>query len=169
VRFERPRPTATKTKTKTARERSSVPLPSISLRYGRRPNRPCSHRVPCCTAVGMRKLLIGLSASVLPAGNLRAAGNSPIFAFRHFSSCYTCRAGERPSCWRNLERQMRTVVHQVSSAEVLWGLTSLRAHGLVVRGIAISGRSLAEGLVEIWKTAKWFLCGRVATLPRKVR
>jgi hypothetical protein len=39
---------------------------------------------------------------------------------------------------------------------------------LVVRGVAVSGRSLANGLVNIWMAAKWFLCGRVATLPRKV-
>jgi hypothetical protein len=47
-------------------------------------------------------------------------------------------------------------------------VTSLRAHGLVIRGVAIGGRALASGLVEFWKAAKWSLCGRVATLPRKV-
>lgn len=88
--------------------------------------------------------------------------------FHHFASCYVCRVGEPAGYWKNLESQMQTVADQLSSAEVLWGVTSLRAHGLVVRGVAISGRSLAGGLVEIWKAAKWFLCGRVATLPRKV-
>jgi len=88
--------------------------------------------------------------------------------FRHFASCYVCRAGEPPSYWRNLESQIQTIADQASSSEVLWGVTSLRAHGLVIRGLALSGRSLAGGLVEIWKAAKWLLCGRVATLPRKV-
>jgi urease accessory protein len=88
--------------------------------------------------------------------------------FRHFASCYVCRAGEPASYWKNFELQMRTVADQLSTAEVLWGVTSLRAHGLVIRGLAVSGRSLAGGLVEIWKAAKWILCGRVATLPRKV-
>ncbi len=88
--------------------------------------------------------------------------------FRHFASCYICRAGEPASYWKNFESQMQTIAGQLSNTEVLWGVTSLRAHGLAIRGLAVSGRSLAGGLVEIWKAAKWILCGRVATLPRKV-
>jgi urease accessory protein len=88
--------------------------------------------------------------------------------FRHFASCYICRAGEPAAYWKTFEAQMQTVADQLTSAEVLWGVTSLRAHGLAIRGLAVSGRSLAGGLVEIWKAAKWILCGRVATLPRKV-
>jgi urease accessory protein len=89
-------------------------------------------------------------------------------AFRHFASCYVCRPGETTGYWKTFESQLQTVAEQLSSSEVLWGVTSLRAHGLVIRGLAVSGRPLAGGLVEIWKAAKWFLCGRVATLPRKV-
>jgi len=88
--------------------------------------------------------------------------------FRHFASCYVCRPGEPASYWKTFESQMQTVADQLSGSEVIWGVTSLRAHGLVIRGLAISGRSLASGLVEMWKAAKWILCGRVATLPRKV-
>jgi urease accessory protein len=88
--------------------------------------------------------------------------------FRHFASCYVCRAGERPPYWKSFEAQMQIMADQLSSSEILWGVTSLRAHGLVIRGVAISGRALASGLVEFWKAAKWSLCGRVATLPRKV-
>jgi urease accessory protein len=94
--------------------------------------------------------------------------------FRHFATCYVCRAGEPAAYWRNFESQLQTVADQLSNSEVsrdsevIWGVTSLGAHGLVIRGVAISGRPLAGGLVEIWKAAKWFLCGRVATLPRKV-
>ena len=88
--------------------------------------------------------------------------------FRHFASCYVCRAGEPPNYWRKFESQLQSHADQLSSAEVLWGVTSLRAHGLVIRGLAVSGRALAAGLVELWKAAKWSLCGRVATLPRKV-
>jgi urease accessory protein len=88
--------------------------------------------------------------------------------FRHFASCYVCRAGEPPAYWKTFEAQMQIIADQLSSAEILWGVTSLRAHGLVIRGVAIGGRALASGLVEFWKAAKWSLCGRVATLPRKV-
>ncbi len=88
--------------------------------------------------------------------------------FRHFASCYVCRAGEPLPYWKTLEAKLQIIADQLSSSEILWGVTSLRAHGLVIRGVAINGRALASGLVEFWKTAKWSLCGRVATLPRKV-
>src|SRR5580700_5004549 len=89
--------------------------------------------------------------------------------FRHFASCYVCRTGEPPAYWKTFEAQMQIIADRLSSAEILWGVTSLRAHGLVIRGVAIGGRALASGLVEFWKAAKWILCGRVATLPRKVQ
>jgi urease accessory protein len=89
--------------------------------------------------------------------------------FRHFASCYVCRAGEPTSYWKAFESKMQVVADQLSGSEILWGVTSLRAHGLVIRGVAIGGHALASGLVEFWKAAKWILCGRVATLPRKVQ
>ena len=88
--------------------------------------------------------------------------------FRHFSSCYICRAGEPAVYWRAFQSEMRPIVDRLSGPEVIWGITSLRAHGIVARGVAMNGRSLADGLFEIWRAAKWHLCGRVATLPRKV-
>jgi urease accessory protein len=88
--------------------------------------------------------------------------------FRHFASCYVCRVGEPSVYWKTQEAQLQIIADQLSSSEILWGVTSLRAHGLVIRGVAIHGRALASGLVEFWKAAKWSLCGRVATLPRKV-
>jgi len=88
--------------------------------------------------------------------------------FRYFASCYVCRAGEPSAYWRSFESAMQPIADRLSGSDVLWGVTSLRAHGLVIRGVAKSGRSLADGLVELWKAAKWSLCGRVATLPRKV-
>ncbi len=88
--------------------------------------------------------------------------------FNHFGSCYVCRAGEPAPYWRRFESKMQQIADRLSGPEVLWGITSLRAHGIVARGVATSGRSLNDGLLEIWKAAKWHLCGRVATLPRKV-
>ena len=88
--------------------------------------------------------------------------------FRYFGSCYVCRAGEPARYWRTFESEMQQIADRLSGPEVLWGITSLRAHGIVARAVATSGRSVAQGLIEIWKAAKWHLCGRVATLPRKV-
>ena len=88
--------------------------------------------------------------------------------YRHFGSCYVCQAGAPAAYWRKFENDLQALADQLSSPEVLWGVTSLRGHGLVIRGVALSGRSLSDGLVKIWKAAKWALCGRAATFPRKV-
>jgi len=88
--------------------------------------------------------------------------------FPHFASCYVCRAGQPASYWRTLEQELQSLADRSSDSEILWGVTTLRAHGLVIRGVARSGRRLSDGLIEFWKAAKWSLCGRVATLPRKV-
>ena len=88
--------------------------------------------------------------------------------FRYFGSCYICRTGEPAAYWREFESAMQEIADRISGPEVLWGITSLRAHGIVARGVATTGRSLSDGLGEIWKAAKWHLCGRVATVPRKV-
>jgi urease accessory protein len=89
-------------------------------------------------------------------------------SFRYFASFYVCRSGESPSYWRTFEAEMQTLAGRHSTPDVLWGVSSLRAHGLVVRGVALGGRALTGGLVEFWRAAKWSLCGRVATIPRKV-
>lgn len=88
--------------------------------------------------------------------------------FHHFASCYVCRAGRTASYWRAIESELQSFADRLSDSEILWGVTTLRAHGLVIRGVARSGRRLSDGLIEFWKAAKWSLCGRVATLPRKV-
>ena len=93
---------------------------------------------------------------------------SRLGAYRYFASCYVCRVGEGPRYWRTLENELQILADRGAGADVSWGITSLRKHGLLIRGVAMSGRSLSDGLVEFWRAAKWFLCGRVATLPRKV-
>ena len=98
----------------------------------------------------------------------RVASSMRFGPFRHLASCYVCRAGETATFWRACELELQDIADRLSGPEVLWGVSSLRAHGLLVRGVAASGRPLVYGLVEIWKAAKWLLCGRVAELPRKI-
>jgi urease subunit gamma len=52
--------------------------------------------------------------------------------------------------------------------EILWGVSSLVAHGLVVRCLARSGREVLPGLQAIWGSAKRHLYDREAIPPRKV-
>jgi urease accessory protein len=88
--------------------------------------------------------------------------------FRHFASCYICRAGETVAYWRNFESELQSLAGRESNAETLWGVTGLKAHGVVVRGVSTKGRMLQQGWPELWSAAKRLLCGRAAALPRKI-
>ena len=107
--------------------------------------------------------VIGYSPTERPADSIARLG-----PYRYFASCYVCKAGEGAPYWRTLENELRAIADRSTRGDVSWGVTSLRAHGLVVRGVAVNGRFLSDGLVEFWRAAKLFLCGRAATLPRKV-
>jgi urease accessory protein len=89
--------------------------------------------------------------------------------FRYFCAFYVCQAGRAPQSWRQLELSLADLAGELSQpGDVLWGVSTLAAGGLVIRGVATKGRDLSRGLPAFWRVAKWFLCGRVAALPRKV-
>jgi urease accessory protein len=89
--------------------------------------------------------------------------------FGHFASLYLCRAGAAEGFWRDFEANLsRLAGEQSAGNELLWGASSLRADGVVLRGVAKNGRLLARSLTAIWEAAKPALCGRVATPPRKI-
>ncbi|HTM51855.1 MAG TPA: urease accessory protein UreD [Bryobacteraceae bacterium] len=89
--------------------------------------------------------------------------------FRYFASLYVCRSGFGRPAWLELEAQLGAIAEELSSpGDVLWGVSTLAASGLVVRGIAREGRQLARGMPVFWTAAKWSLCGRVAVIPRKI-
>jgi urease accessory protein len=84
--------------------------------------------------------------------------------FRHFASLYLCQAGAA-----RIEPEMARLAEQHSVPnELLWGASSLRTDGVVLRGLARNGRLLARSLTALWAAAKPVLCGRVATPPRKI-
>ena len=56
----------------------------------------------------------------------------------------------------------------LSSPVIIWGLTRLPAHGLVVRALSQNSRDIARGLVEFWRVAKRALYGQEAVVPRKI-
>jgi urease accessory protein len=89
--------------------------------------------------------------------------------FRYFSTLYICRVGLEAGRWLALERQLAELALQLSSSrEILWGVSTLTAHGLVVRGLSVRGGSITRGLLAFWHAAKLELYGRGAIPPRKV-
>jgi len=101
---------------------------------------------------------------------VRALGSpARLGQYRHIASLYVCQPGTPPARWRQLEAQLDSQASQLSQpGQALWGISSLGADGMVVRGLACNGRILMEGLTGLWRAAKLSLCGRSATFPRKL-
>ncbi len=89
--------------------------------------------------------------------------------YRHFVSFYICRAGLESDRWLSLENRLAETAQALSQpGEVWWGASRLPAAGLVVRGLSLTGRALASGVITFWKIAKQELYGREAIPPRKL-
>src|SRR5690348_17669889 len=88
--------------------------------------------------------------------------------YLYFSSFYVCHAGAAEHTWRNLEAHLLDLAGRLASPVIIWGLTRLPAHGLVVRALSRNGRDIARGLVAFWRIAKQALYGQDAVIPRKI-
>jgi urease accessory protein len=89
--------------------------------------------------------------------------------YRYWTTFYICRVGLGAEAWLAAEQHLRGVAEKLARpGEVLWGTSTLVAHGLVVRGLARRGRDVQEGLHAMWRAAKLLLYGREAVPPRKV-
>jgi urease accessory protein len=89
--------------------------------------------------------------------------------YRHAATFYICRAGLEPGAWRGAEDRLREVTAGMTRrGEILWGVSSLVAQGLIVRCLAVNGREVLPGLQAIWRSAKRHLYDQEAIPPRKM-
>ncbi|HKM68081.1 MAG TPA: urease accessory protein UreD [Candidatus Acidoferrum sp.] len=89
--------------------------------------------------------------------------------YRYVATFYICRVGRDAGAWRTSEERLRELTTSLTRrGEILWGVSSLVAHGLVVRCLARNCREVLPGLVAIWQDAKRHLYEREAIPPRKV-
>lgn len=89
--------------------------------------------------------------------------------YPYFCSFYICKVGLEASYWLQLEQQLSTLAQELSRpGEIHWGVSTLVAHGLLVRAVSRQGREIAPGLFAFWRMAKRALYGQEATLPRKI-
>jgi len=89
--------------------------------------------------------------------------------YRYISSFYICKVGLEAADWLRLEKELSTIAQQlIVPGEICWGVSTLVAHGLVVRALSRSGRDIPSGLHAFWQAAKQALYGREAVLPRKL-
>ncbi len=97
--------------------------------------------------------------------------NSParMGEYRYFASFYICRGGLEAARWRVLEQELSELATtHTRDSDVLWGVSTLPAHGLVIRVLGVNGRDIAAGLTAFWRAAKLRLYQREAVPPRKV-
>jgi urease accessory protein len=90
-------------------------------------------------------------------------------AYPYFSSFYICKVGLEPTCWLRMEQQLSTLAQELSRpGEIHWGVSTLVAHGVLVRAVSRHGRDITTGLFAFWRAAKLALYGQEAILPRKI-
>ena len=89
--------------------------------------------------------------------------------YRYSASFYICQVGLDSNAWRAAEVHLRELTSSLTRpGELLWSISTLLAHGLIVRCLARNGREVLPGLQAIWCRAKLHLYGREANPPRKV-
>lgn len=89
--------------------------------------------------------------------------------YRYFASFYICRIGLPVATWLKLEAELWEQAEALSQpGETVWGVSTLTAHGLVVRALSTTHRAVASGLPIFWQLAKLALYQKSAILPRKI-
>lgn len=89
--------------------------------------------------------------------------------YRYVATFYLCRVGVPAHTWLALEKELQEVAQAMTEAQhVVWGVSTLAAHGLSVRALSMNSRALLTGLPHFWQAAKWALYGQNAVIPRKV-
>jgi urease accessory protein len=90
-------------------------------------------------------------------------------AYAYFSTFYICHVGIASSRWLELEGLLGELAGQLSRpSKIVWGVSPLRAHGVMVRALSVNGREITQRLPDFWRAAKLFLYDREAVSPRKV-
>ncbi len=89
--------------------------------------------------------------------------------YAYFCSFYICHVGLAPARWSDLEHKLSVMAQEMSRPEGIgWGVSTLAAHGLVVRALSSQGRDITTGLLAFWQAAKRALYGKDAIPPRKI-
>jgi urease accessory protein len=93
-------------------------------------------------------------------------------SYRYLVTFVAVRAGSSAAEVRSLEECLEAVAYgpafqSAAEAEELWGVTTLPAHGVLVRGMTTSALAIPGRLFALWSAARQHVCGRVAVMPRK--
>lgn len=88
--------------------------------------------------------------------------------YRYFATFYACQVGTTAVTWRDLEEKLTALADALTlPGDILWGVSTLAAHGLTVRALSRTSRAITAGLPQFWQSAKQALYQQPAILPRK--
>ena len=89
--------------------------------------------------------------------------------YQYMGNLYLCRVGKAASYWLQMEKELAQLALQLSHpGDCIWGVSTLAAHGLVIRALSQEGRAIASGLLAFWKQARLALFQKEAIPPRKM-
>ncbi len=113
--------------------------------------------------------LIAVERARMEPRNRGLSSLARLGAYRTCATFYICRVGLKAAEWLEIERELRETLELLNPREdALWGISTLAAHGVIVRCVAKRGRDVLPGLQSVWRAAKWRLYRREAVVPRKV-
>jgi urease accessory protein len=88
--------------------------------------------------------------------------------FHYSASLYICHTGVQSSRWLDLESTLNNYAFSETTSASRWGVSTLIASGIVVRGLALEAHQITAKLHTFWNLAKQELWGQPAIAPRKI-
>jgi urease accessory protein len=88
--------------------------------------------------------------------------------FRYLATLYICHTGVGQSQWIGLESRLNDLAFLQTCHATRWGVSTLIAGGLVIRGLALEAHQVTTGLHTFWSLAKQELWGEAAIPPRRI-
>lgn len=90
-------------------------------------------------------------------------------SFHYHTSFFICRVGWPASRWLELEHALSKLACQRTRVgEAVWGVSTLVAHGLLIRGLSRCSYDITPGLLAFWQAARRALYDEEALPPRKI-
>lgn len=112
---------------------------------------------------------IALERALLEPSGGRLVSPARLGGYAYLATLWIARVGLLPARWPMLEQELGRIAAILSCDGLsLWGVSTLAAHGVVVRALSRSAPPLVAGLPRMWQAAKLWLYGRQAELPRKL-
>jgi urease accessory protein len=89
--------------------------------------------------------------------------------YAYLATLYAVQEGRPAEFWRGLADDLNELTREFSRpGEGIWSTGTLVSHGILVRGLTVSGRFTHKPLLEFWRAAKRAITGREAVPPRKI-